>query len=131
MLKKIRSLISNSDLDRFHINTTLLQVKKIMTNKIIKYTLYPDGTVPEYIADGGYYGKSNGGTAPQDFDFIGATIDGSRHLGLGELTSEANVKTYLDTYTSTWKIRNEDNPNLTVDFDQDASAAYIWGKKIA
>ena len=97
----------------------------------LEYTLYPDGTVPEYIADGGYYGKSNGGTAPQDFDFIGATVDGSKQLGLGELTSEADVKTYLDTYTSTWKIRNEDNPGPTVGFDQAASAAFIWSKKIA
>ena len=46
-----------------------------MTNKIIKYTLNSNGTIPDYIADGGYYGKANGGSSPQDYDMIGATVD--------------------------------------------------------
>ena len=33
---------------------------------------------------------------------IGATVDGSSEVGLGELASEADVKTYLDSYTSSW-----------------------------
>ena len=33
---------------------------------------------------------------------IGATVDGSSETGLGELASEADVKTYLDSYTSSW-----------------------------
>ena len=77
------------------------------------------------------YTRTNNEYQQTDFDFIGATVDGSKQLGLGELTSEADVKTYLDTYTSTWKIRNEDNPGPTVGFDQAASAAFIWSKKIA
>ena len=106
-----------------------------MTNKIIKYTLNANGTIPDYIADGGYYGKANSGSSPQNYDLIGATVDGSNQLGIGELTSEADVKTYLDTYTSVWKTR-DDSPAHTfgdtdTDFDQAAAAAFIWSKKIA
>ena len=71
-----------------------------MANKIIKYNLNADGTIPTYIADGGYYPKAN----------------------------RAAVKTYLDTYTSSWKDKNDAGEE--VDFDQDAAATHIWTKKI-
>ena len=44
-----------------------------------------------------------------------ATIDGSSETGIGELANEAAVKTYLDTYTSAWKEK-DDNGN-EVDFN--------------
>ena len=99
-----------------------------MANKIIKYKLTEGGTVPTYIADGGYYPRANGGASPQDWDLIGATVDGSSETGLGELTNEAAVKTYLDSYTSDWKERDADGNE--VDFNQTTAAAGIWAKKI-
>ena len=66
-----------------------------MANKIVKYTLTNQGTIPTWIEDGGYYPD------PSEV-MIGATVDGSDETGLGELASEADVKTYLDTYTSSW-----------------------------
>ena len=100
-----------------------------MANKIIKYTLTNAGTIPTYIADGGYYPKANGGTSPQDWDMIGATIDGSSETGLGELANAAAIKSYLDTYTSDWKERDADGNE--VDFNQTTAANYIWTKKIS
>jgi hypothetical protein len=100
-----------------------------MANKIIKYNLTAGGTIPTYIADGGYFPKANGGTSPQDWDLIGATLDESSETGLGELANKAAVKSYLDTYTSSWKDRNDAGEE--VDFDQDAAATYIWTKKIS
>ena len=100
-----------------------------MANKIIKYKLTEGGTVPTYIADGGYYPRANGGTSPQDWDLIGATVDGSSETGLGELANEAAVKTYLDSYTSDWKERDADGNE--VDFNQTTAANYIWTKKIS
>ena len=100
-----------------------------MANKIIKYRLEANGTIPTYIADGGYFPKANGGSSPQDWDMIGATTDGSSETGLGELANKAAVKSYLDTYTSSWKERN--TAGEEVDFDQDAAATYIWTKKIS
>ena len=99
-----------------------------MANKIIKYNLTAGGTIPTYIADGGYFPKANGGASPQDWDMIGATIDGSSETGLGELANKAAVKSYLDTYTSDWKDRDANDNE--VDFDQDAAATHIWTKKI-
>ena len=99
-----------------------------MANKIIKYNLTGGGTIPTYIADGGYFPKANGGASPQDWDLIGATTNGSSETGLGELANKAAVKSYLDTYTSDWKDRDANDNE--VDFDQDAAATMIWAKKI-
>ena len=100
-----------------------------MANKIIKYNLEANGTIPTYVADGGYYPKSNSNASPQDWDLIGATVDSSSETGLGELANKAAIKSYLDTYTSDWKEENADGDE--VDFDQDAAATLLWAKKIS
>ena len=100
-----------------------------MANKIIKYNLTAGGTIPDYIDDGGYYPKANSNASPQDWDLIGATVDGSSETGLGELANKAAVKSYLDTYTSDWK--QPDGSGGEEDFDQDAAATHVWAKKIS
>ena len=100
-----------------------------MANKIIKYNLTAGGTIPNYIDDGGYYPKANGGPSPQDWDMIGATLDGSDETGLGELANEAAVKSYLDTYTSDWTELNPAGEEVA--FNQTNAAAHIWSKKIS
>ena len=100
-----------------------------MANKIIKYNLTASGTIPTYIADGGYYPKANSNASPQDWDMIGATVDGSSETGLGELADKAAIVTYLNTYTSDWKDTDADGNE--VDFDQDAAATVLWAKKIS
>ena len=100
-----------------------------MANKIIKYNLESGGTIPTYIADGGYYPKANSNASPQDWDLIGATVDSSSETGLGELANKAAIKTYLDTYTSDWK--DEDNEGNEIDFNQTTAANGIWSKKIS
>ena len=100
-----------------------------MANKIIKYNLTASGTIPTYIADGGYYPKANSNASPQDWDLIGATVHGSSEVGLGELADKAAIKTYLDTYTSDWKDMDADGNEI--DFDQDAAATNLWVKKIS
>ena len=100
-----------------------------MANKIIKYNLEANGTIPIYIDDGGYYPKANENASPQDWDLIGATDNGSSETGLGELANEAAVKTYLDSYTGDWT--QSDGSGGTEAFDQDAAATHIWNKKIS
>ena len=103
-----------------------------MPNKIVKYTLNSNGTIPGYIADGGYAPKPNGGTSPQDIDFIGVTVDPSVQsieiFGIGELATEAAIKSYMDTYTSSW-VDHGNNPEDTTPFDQVGFASFIWSKK--
>ena len=100
-----------------------------MANKIIKYNLTAGGTIPTYVDDGGYYSKSNSNASLQDWDLIGATTNGSSETALGELANKAAVKSYLDSYTSEWKLHDEDGNEE--DFDQDAAATHIWNKKIS
>jgi len=100
-----------------------------MANKIIKYNLTGAGTIPTYIDDGGYFPKSNSNASPQDWDLIGATVNGSSETALGELANKAAVKSYLDSYTSEWKQRDAEGNEE--DFDQDAAATHIWNKKIS
>ena len=98
-----------------------------MANKIIKYNLTGGGTIPTYIDDGGYFPKANSNASPQDWDLIGATVEGSSETGLGELANKAAIVTYLDTYTGDWKERNEADEEVA--FDQDAAATILWAKK--
>ena len=96
-----------------------------MANKIVKYKLEDNGTIPTWIDDGGYY--------PDTSEvMIGATVDGSDEVGLGELASEADVKTYLDTYTSSWTEDDpsSDAPTATIPFNQTTAATHIWSKKV-
>ena len=98
-----------------------------MANKIIKYNLESNGTIPTYIEDGGYYPKANSNASPQDWDMIGATTDGSSETGLGELANKAAVKSYLDTYTGDWTELNDAREEVA--FSQDNAATHIWSKK--
>ena len=100
-----------------------------MANKIIKYNLEADGTIPTYIDDGGYYPKANDTASPQDWDMIGATNDSSNETGLGELANKAAIKSYLDSYTGDWTERNDAGEEVA--FDQDAAATVLWAKKIS
>ena len=100
-----------------------------MANKIIKYNLTAGGTIPTYIDDGGYYPKANSNASPQDWDLIGATVDGSSETALGELANKAAVKSYLDSYTSDWTEVDPDDHTKMIAFDQDAAATHIWAKK--
>ena len=96
-----------------------------MANKIVKYRLEDNGTIPTWIDDGGYF--------PDTSEvMIGATVDGSSEVGLGELASEADVKTYLDSYTSSWTEDDpsSDDPDATVPFDQATAATNIWSEKV-
>ena len=45
------------------------------------------------------------------------------------MANEADVKTYLDTYTSSWVQKNGPGDEETP-FDQTAAAANIWSKKV-
>jgi hypothetical protein len=60
--------------------------------KLITYTLNPDGTVPDYVIDGGYLAWANGGVSPQDYDLIGVAIDDAQQAGFA---NEAALLTYV------------------------------------
>ena len=92
-----------------------------MANKIIKYNLTSNGTIPTFIEDGGYYIKANNNASPQDWDIIGVTTNGSSEEGLGVFANQAAIKTYLDTCPYDWPDDDESSTS---------AAASLWAKKI-
>jgi len=49
-----------------------------------------------------------------------------------EIASQADLVTYLNTYTSEWTQPDPENGlDATVAFDQSAAATYIWNKLTA
>ena len=59
--------------------------------KIIKYTLNANGTIPDYVTDGGYLASSNNNTTPQDWDLIGVATDQAAEIGFN---TEADLLQY-------------------------------------
>lgn len=44
-------------------------------SKIIKYTLNQDGTIPDYVINGGYLADPRTGPSPQDWTLVGLATD--------------------------------------------------------
>ena len=99
-----------------------------MANKIVKYVLNSDGTIPSEIADGGYYPKPNSNNSPQDTTLIGVTTNESNYVGEGELISESAIKLYLDAYSPFYKV-DSNNPPQLIEESTTELAATIWNKK--
>jgi len=62
--------------------------------KLIKYTLTPEGTIPEYVVDGGYLAVSNGGASPQDWDLVGVANDDAPQVGFA---NKAALIAYIES----------------------------------
>jgi len=62
--------------------------------KMIKYTLNSNGTIPDYVVDGGYLAKSNGNASPQDYDLIGVATDAAPQEAIA---SEAALLAYCQS----------------------------------
>lgn len=69
--------------------------------KLIVYTLTPEGTVPEYITDGGYLPSNNGGTSPQDLDLVGVATDEALQDGFAD---EASLLAYAQFKNFVFKV---------------------------
>jgi hypothetical protein len=77
--------------------------------KIIKYILKADGTIPDYVIDGGYLSASNSNTSPQDLDLVGVATDEASEVGFA---TEADLLQYAQSldlhYTNS--LTNEEIP---------------------
>ena len=61
--------------------------------KMIKYTLNADGTIPDYVLDGGYLAVVNANPSPQDLDLIGVANDDAPQAGYA---NEAALLAYAE-----------------------------------
>jgi hypothetical protein len=70
-----------------------------VAKKIISYKINTDGTVPEYVEDGGYLAKEPNDTP--NMVVLGVSKDGADLSGIvAEFANEASAVTYVETYLS-------------------------------
>lgn len=62
--------------------------------KLIIYTLNSDGTIPNYVIDGGHLPWSNNQPSPQDLDLVGVATDEAPQTGFA---SEADLLAYAES----------------------------------
>lgn len=62
--------------------------------KIIKYVLTSEGTVPEYVVDGGYLACKNNGVWPQDLDLVGIANDSATEY---TFANKAALTSYVES----------------------------------
>lgn len=88
--------------------------------KLIIYNLNADGTIPEYVTDGGYLATSNSNSSPQDLDLVGVATDAAPQSGFAD---EAALLTYAQSknFVFTDPITEEVIPLETV-------VSSIWSK---
>lgn len=82
--------------------------------KIAKYVLNDDGTVPEYVVDGGYFAVANDNVSPQDVTLVGVVDD------------DAPISAITDLHSYLISIGAESWVNLDgTPFDIDAAVAFM------
>ena len=70
-----------------------------MAKKIISYKLNIDGTIPNYVEDGGYLAKNSNDTP--NMVVLGVSKDGADISRVeAEFATEPNALTYVSTYLS-------------------------------
>ena len=70
-----------------------------MAKKIISYKLNEDGTIPDFVDDGGYLAKDANDTP--NMVVLGVSKDGADLSGaVSEFATQASAVTYVETYLS-------------------------------
>lgn len=88
--------------------------------KVIVYNLNEDGTIPEYVIDGGYFSHANENPSPQDWDLVGVAEDDSPGTTISD---QAALKTYLISIGGDSWTDEDGNP-----INLDDAVAGFWAK---
>jgi hypothetical protein len=81
--------------------------------KMIKYVLTSEGTIPEYVIDGGYLPWENNGIWPQNLDLVGVANDSATEY---TFANKASLTAYVESKGFEFKnpITEESTPTSTV-----------------
>jgi|LakMenEpi03Aug12_release.lakeMendotaPanAssembly.Ray.scaffolds.fasta_scaffold3586636_1 hypothetical protein len=85
--------------------------------KIAKYALNSDGTVPDFVIDGGYFAFANNYPSPQDFDLVGVVSDDA------PVTAFASINDFVNYLKS---IGADSWVDSDAPFDYQAQALTLW-----
>jgi hypothetical protein len=88
--------------------------------KLIKYTLNADGTIPDYVTDGGYLAAVNASASPQDLDLVGIATDAAPQTGFA---NEAALLAYCQEKNFEFK-----NPITEEVIPLETVVSTIWSK---
>jgi hypothetical protein len=90
--------------------------------KLVIYTLNADGTIPEYIIDGGHLSWSNNQPSPQNLDLVGVAIDEALQLGFA---TEAELLAYAESKEFVFK-----DPKTKEVTPLESVISFLWKKVI-
>jgi hypothetical protein len=93
--------------------------------KIILYKLNPDGTIPDFIDEGGFYPTQN--AKWQDMILVGITILNYDQVPIQEFVTKNDLQVYLQNTFAELQV-----PDFTTGekkpFDPVSAANYLWAK---
>lgn len=97
-----------------------------MAKKVISYKLV-DGTIPEYVSDGGYFPKDPNNTP--NMVLLGVSTDEpTLPEEITEYVDEAALVAYLNTYTSDWRTSDPLTKEDLGPWSQEDAAAFLFAK---
>ena len=79
--------------------------------KVTTYTLNADGTIPEFVDNGGYFPDARVGDSPQDWTLVGVCTDDAP----GEAMTEAQLVTYVEGFSPVFTNPEDDSETPAAD----------------
>ena len=95
--------------------------------KIVKYLLNIDGTIPEYIIDGGYFPVESGLDWPHDYYLIGISEQWSKDVSFA---SVEDLISYLDTCGTIFMELSDPLTLEIMPIDTTIAATDLWNKLV-
>ena len=79
--------------------------------KVTTDTLNADGTIPDFVDNGGYFPDSRDGDSPQDWTLVGVCTDDAP----GDAMTEAELVTYVEAFSPVFVNPEDDTETPAAD----------------
>lgn len=79
--------------------------------KVTTYTLNADGTIPEFVTEGGAFPLANDNDSPQDWTLVGVCTDDAP----GDAMTEAELVTYVEAFWPVFVNPEDDSETPAAD----------------
>ena len=79
--------------------------------KVTTYTLNADGTIPDFVDNGGYFPDANDNDSPQDWTLVGVCTDDAP----GDAMTEAELVTYVEAFSPVFVNPEDDSETPAAD----------------
>lgn len=79
--------------------------------KVTTYTLNADGTIPEFVDNGGAFALANDNDSPQDWTLVGVCTDDAP----GDAMTQAELVTYVEAFSPVFVDPEDDSETPAAD----------------